>query len=121
MLFVAVPGPPSHLAFIQTNTSAGRVTWSAPSESNGKLRSYRIYFTPEETASRPLDEWAQVSSNQTTVEITTLVLASYSVTVKASTQVRNSTINSVNSSFLCHVSHLVFLCSRLDTEKLLTS
>lgn len=103
MLFVLVPGPPSHLVFIQTNTSAGRVTWSAPSESNGKLRSYRIYFTPEEMASRQLDEWAQVSSNQTTVEITALVLASYSVTVKASTQVRNFTINSVNSSLVCHV------------------
>jgi Fibronectin type III domain len=80
-----------HLVFTQTNASAGRVSWSAPSETNGKLRSYRIYFSPEElAANRPLDKWAQVSSNQTTVEITDLVLASYSITVKASTQVLNT-------------------------------
>lgn len=89
LCFITVPGPPAHLVFIQTNASAGRVSWSAPSESNGKLRSYRIYYTPEEmAANQPLDKWAQVSSNQTTQEIFNLVLASYSITVKASTQVR---------------------------------
>jgi len=78
-----------NLIFTKVNATAGKVSWSAPSESNGKLRSYRIYYTPEENADKPLDEWAQVSSNQTLVEITGFLLASYSITVKASTQVRN--------------------------------
>ncbi|XP_059487639.1 protogenin-like [Neocloeon triangulifer] len=81
-----VPGPPANLMFAQTNLTAGKVSWSPPVESNGQLRSYRIYYTLEENVGKPLDEWLQVSANQTFAEITGLTHSSYQLTVKASTQ-----------------------------------
>ncbi|XP_065351083.1 protogenin A-like isoform X1 [Cloeon dipterum] len=81
----AVPEPPSELNFTQSDSSSGKFTWSAPSESNGQIRAYLVYYTPAESADQPLEQWLQAPTNQTWLQVSGLLPISYVATVNAST------------------------------------
>ncbi|XP_065351080.1 protogenin A-like isoform X1 [Cloeon dipterum] len=81
----AVPEPPSELNFTQSDSSSGKFTWSAPSESNGQIRTYLVYYTPAESADQPLEQWLQAPTNQTWLQVSGLLPTSYVATVNAST------------------------------------